>query len=208
MLYKIIRNHILYSTATRISVISCSSRTTTEPGTKKKVLRIAINSIASPFWDVTENSSVQLYTFLHKLKSLVRNTYATVMITIPAYLYDDFNGHGVDPLIKRAEYAVDGILEVESFTGSPHPLDPKYTSDYHGFIHPHMLFQVDSLLQTTRLSAVERHSLGFKVRRKRFSIEPFILPPDMDQETDSKHAGVLKSTKTGCGESNKDPLAF
>ncbi len=172
-------------------------------------MRIAINAIASPFWDTGDNSSVHLYRFLHSLKKVVRNTYATVVITIPAYLYGDFNGHGIDPMIKRAEYAVDAIIEVESFTGSPHPLDSKYTSDYHGFIHPHSLFQVDSLLQTTRLSAVERHSLGFKVRRKRFSIEPFILPPDMDQENDSKQpSAIQKASKSGCGESHKDPLAF
>jgi elongator complex protein 4 len=70
--------------------------------------------------------------------------------------------------------------------------------DYHGLIHPHTLFRVDSLVETTRLNNVERHSLGFKLRRKRFEIEPFVLPPDMDD--DKKPSG-------GCG-SEADPLAF
>ena len=69
--------------------------------------------------------------------------------------------------------------------------------DYHGLIHPHSIFQVDSLLESTRLGLVERHSLGFKLRRKRFEIEPFILPPE----------GEEMKPKGGCGSSS-DPLAF
>jgi hypothetical protein len=38
------------------------------------------------------------------------------------------------------------------------------------------------MIQTTRLPIVKLHSLGFKVRRKRFSIEPFVLPPEDDDE--------------------------
>jgi hypothetical protein len=118
-------------------------------------------------------------------------------MTIPAHIYGDFNGHCANPMIKRAEYAADAVLEIESFVGSPFRRDEKVTADYHGLIHPHHLFQVDSLIETTRLNNVERHSLGFKARRKRFEIEPFVLPPDMEGQVE----------QSGCGGEH-DPLAF
>jgi hypothetical protein len=39
------------------------------------------------------------------------------MLTIPAYLYDDFNGKEPSPMVKRAEYASDAVIEIESFVG-------------------------------------------------------------------------------------------
>ncbi len=168
------------------------------------------------------------------------------MMTIPAYLYGDIYNYSVNPLMRLVEHASDGVLEIESFSGiadhfyiplgSPKQVDERYTSDYHGLIHPIRLFPIHSSIQTTRLDQVQLHSLGFKVRRKRFLIETFTLPPEEEEkESDhrSKHSsnarpkGSDRSTEkehstlgpskvvsdrsrlamTGCG-SNKDPLDF
>jgi elongator complex protein 4 len=75
-------------------------------------------------------------------------------------------------------------------------MNPAYTSDYHGLVHPLSLFQVESLIQTTRMPTVKLHSLGFKVRRKRFQIETFTLPPEDEDETAEQQAGNCSTGKS------------
>ncbi|KAI8896504.1 Elongator complex protein 4 [Globomyces pollinis-pini] len=178
------------------------------PGLTRKVLRIAIHSIGSPHWNSA--SPEDLYRFIYSLKALLRNTYAVAVITLPAYLYDDFYSGPHNPYIRRVEHASDAVLEVESFAGSPNPIDSQYTSDYHGLIHPRHLFQVDTNIETTRLNPVQLHSLGFKVRRKRFLIETFTLPPEADDDTDAKkRSGNVQTSAPGCGATgSRNPLDF
>jgi hypothetical protein len=74
-------------------------------------------------------------------------------------------------------------------------------------IHPLKLFPVETPIKTTKLNNVQLHSLGFKVRRKRFLVETFVLPPEEEDDDKSKP----KPTSTaGCSSSrsNKDPLDF
>jgi elongator complex protein 4 len=171
------------------------------PG-KKNVLRIGINAIGSPLWGDQDEKQKYLYRFLHRLRSVIRSKAVTVFITIPAYLFDDYK---ITPQagIQRIQHIVDAVVEVESFAGSPNPINEKYTSDYNGLIHPIHLFQQESLTGSSRLSNLQLHSLGFKVRRKRFSIEQFTLPPD-DVDDPSKPA-----LGSGCGSSGgKSPLDF
>lgn len=91
--------------------------------------------------------------------------------------------------------------------GTPNPVDDKFISDYHGLIHPHKLFPIDTAVQTTRLDNVQLHSLGFKVRRKRFLIEEFTLPPEDEDPTDpnqEKNKSSASKAAAGCGpRSNK-----
>ena len=49
---------------------------------------------------------------------MIRNKYAVMVVTIPAYLFDDFNNHSVNPYIRRLEFAVDAVIEIESFVGT------------------------------------------------------------------------------------------
>lgn len=57
-----------------------------------------------------------------------------------------------------------------------------YTQNYHGFFHVHKLPVLNSLLPpSTKLSVLSAggsNDLGFKLRRKRFAIETFHLPPE------------------------------
>lgn len=118
-----------------------------------------------------------------------------MVFTIPAYLYNDFHNLNTCSLIRKAEHAADAVIEVESFEGSPAPLDAKYSSDYHGLLHVAKLFRVESTMMATRLSNLQLHSLGFKVRRKRFLIESFTLPPEDAEDN-------------GSSTTQKDPLEF
>ena len=85
-----------------------------------------------------------------------------------------------------------------------------YISDYHGLIHPLKLFPHGTVVNSTRLNSVELHSLGFKVRRKRFLVETFVLPPeDEDEQNESSLVGSKAKSTPGCApRSNKDPLDF
>ncbi|CAJ0745221.1 8884_t:CDS:2, partial [Entrophospora sp. SA101] len=110
----------------------------------RNILRIGIHSIASPFWKARNSNDV--FRFLHALRGLIRNTYSSAIITIPAYLYEPINAS----FIRKIEHICDAVVEIESFA-------------------------------------------GFKLRRKRFSIEVFHLPPE----------GEIKETK-----SNNDNLGI
>ncbi|KAJ3024822.1 Elongator subunit elp4, partial [Rhizophlyctis rosea] len=148
----------------------------------RPLLRIAVHSIASPFWGDGSSpaSSHSIIKFFHRLKLLLRNTFASCVITIPAHLYGDFHNLHSVPFIRRIEHACDAVLEVESFSGSPKPVNPLYTSDYSGLFHPRRLPRLNTINHSSRLSDIQLGSLGFKVRRKRFSIETFHLPPEAE----------------------------
>ena len=100
---------------------------------------------------------------------------------------------------------------------NPPPTAPKY----HGLFHVWKLPTLKSLLPGSHrlLSLTQLRSLVFRVRRKRFSIETFHLPPDEDDDQatsdptkiQAKEASKLMNPKTsmGCGTvSTKNPLDF
>ncbi|CEP19666.1 hypothetical protein [Parasitella parasitica] len=125
-----------------------SSAIPVAPGTPRHALRVAIHSLASP-----------------------------TVVTLPAYLYDE-----VPNVMKRIEHIVDAVIEIESFAGDPIHNEAVYTQNYHGFFHVHKLPVLNSLLPpSTKLSVLSAggsNDLGFKLRRKRFAIETFHLPPE------------------------------
>ncbi|CAO3654081.1 unnamed protein product [Cunninghamella echinulata] len=144
-------------------------------GTSRNALRIAIHSLASPSWQ--SKSLHDLYKFFHALRGLLRFSFGAAIVTIPAYLYDE-----VPNYIKKIEHAVDAVIEIESFAGSILHNDKPYTQNYHGFFHVHKLPVLNSLLPpSTKLSVLSAggsNDLAFKLRRKRFTIETFHLPPE------------------------------
>ncbi|CAG8802435.1 14713_t:CDS:2, partial [Dentiscutata erythropus] len=58
-----------------------------------------------------------------------------------------------------------------------------YSAEYHGLFHVHKLPSINSLIPPSiKLSILAgngtENNLGFKLRRKKFSIETFHLPPE------------------------------
>ncbi|EIE77671.1 hypothetical protein G6F46_000705 [Rhizopus delemar] len=201
-----------------------SSAVPVAPGTARHALRVAIHSIASPSWQ--SKSLHDLYKFFHALRGLLRFSFGTAMITIPAHLYEE-----APHLIKRIEYMVDAVIEIESFAGDPVHNEASYTQNYHGFFHVHKLPVLNSLLPpSTKLSVLSgggSNDLGFKLRRKRFAIETFHLPPEggvvtrrteappakEDEPSKKSMTSSLASRgpkKIGCGSTpgKPDPLEF
>ncbi|KAF7728843.1 Elongator subunit elp4 [Apophysomyces ossiformis] len=207
-----------------------SSAIAMPPNTPRNALRIGIHSLASPSWRC--KSAYDVYKFFHALRGLLRFSFGAALVTIPAYLYDN------PSFIRRIEHMVDGVIGIESFAGSPVHNDAPYTQNYHGFFHVDKLPVLNSLLPpSTKLSVLSgggSNDLAFKLRRKRFTIETFHLPPeggvstrrtepppeDKTKKTKDSLSGKSLSTtaqKTntrrlgvGCGSlpGKKDPLEF
>lgn len=142
---------------------------------QRKILRIAIEAFGSPLW------SKDIYQFLHGLKSILRHSFATALITFPAHLHPPSIGRGIMTL-------ADLVAEFRSFADFPN----SQTSEYHGMFYLHKTPRVNSLLNmglrptasgsgrtgaggsTSTNSSI--NDLGFKLRRKKLVIETFHLP--------------------------------
>lgn len=99
--------------------------------------------------------------------------------------------------------------------------EASYTQNYHGFFYVHKLPVLNSLLPpSTKLSVLSAggsNDLAFKLRRKRFAIETFHLPPEggvSERRTEPRKSGEAKENKMprriGCGSlpGKQDPLEF
>lgn len=103
-----------------------------------------------------------------------------------------------------------------SIVGDPVHNEASYTQNYHGFFHVHKLPVLNSLLPpSTKLSVLSAggsNDLGFKLRRKRFTIETFHLPPEGGVVTRRTEAPKEEKVnrKIGCGSTpgKTDPLEF
>ncbi|RUO95905.1 PAXNEB protein-domain-containing protein, partial [Jimgerdemannia flammicorona] len=179
------------------------SSLTPSPSTgDRNALRIGIHSLASPHWR-SRTSHVSnpllsrlvvplpaptahptshpqdLFRFFHALRGLLRFSYAAAVVTVPAYLYANDDAPG---LMRRIEHVCDAVVEIESFAGSLVASTAPYAQTYHGLFRVHKLPALNSLLpSSTKLSVLSgggRNNLGFRLRRKRFAIETFHLPPE------------------------------
>ncbi|CAG8759994.1 398_t:CDS:2, partial [Acaulospora morrowiae] len=143
-------------------------------GVERNAMRIGIHSIASPSW--RSKSPHDLFRFFHALRGLLRISCSSAVITIPAHLYDS------SLFIRRIEHMSDSVIELESFAGSPSAANSVYSATYHGLFHVYKLPTINSLLSSSAklsiLSGGGGNNLGFKLRRKKFSIETFHLPPE------------------------------
>ncbi|KAL0077780.1 Elongator complex protein 4 [Phycomyces blakesleeanus] len=205
--------HVLLESIRKIIIEgNFSSALPAPPNTTRKALRLGIHSLASPGWQM--KSPHDLYKFLHGLRGLLRFSFGAAVVTVPAYLYDE------SPFfIRRIEHIVDAVIEIESFAGSSVHNDAPYTQNYHGFFHVHKLPVLNSLLPpSTKLSVLSgggSNDLAFKLRRKRFAIETFHLPPEGGmgvRQTEPTPTAVKKATvkEKLCGSlpGKKDLLEF
>ncbi|CDS09138.1 hypothetical protein LRAMOSA10498 [Lichtheimia ramosa] len=197
-----------------------SSALPAPPNSVRNVLRVGIHSLASPSWQ--SKTPHDLYKFFHALRGLLRFSFGAAVVTIPAYLYDESPN-----FIRRIEHMVDAVVEVESFAGSKIHNEASYTQNYHGFFYVHKLPVINSLLPpSTKLSVLSAggsNDLAFKLRRKRFAIETFHLPPEggvserrteppPSSSSDTKKEKKSTPRRIGCGGSGvpgkQDPLEF
>ncbi|KAJ2703896.1 Elongator subunit elp4 [Coemansia sp. IMI 203386] len=215
----------------RISAIiqdGYSSLVPVPANTERNILRIELRSLGSGFWQ--GKSPTAILQFLHKLRGLLRYSYAACVVSFPVHLYEEA---GVRlPIVKRIEHLCDAVVELESFEGTyatPADIIARQikgslgvTQDYHGFLHIHKLPRLNSMTASVgRLSLLHTgggssNNLAFRLRRKKFSIETYHLPieggvterrvPTADESKPRKRAVA----GAGCGSTpgRKDPLEF
>jgi len=170
---------------------------------KRRVCRVVIHSAGSPLWRSSGSSSayldpVALPKFFFRLKSLVRQSFAAAIVTVPTGL---LTGRKDFTVVKSIEHLSDYAFKLKSFAGTDDANNPAL-KDYHGLF---------AILKLPRLNSLTRFTpptfdLAFKLRRKRLTIEKLHLPPDMaeTQEREQDESLAKKKPKKlafggGCG---------
>ncbi|CAH1787088.1 unnamed protein product [Owenia fusiformis] len=162
---------------------------------EKHVMRIGIQSLGSPQWRETRlgsetSADKSMLKFLYALRSLVRSSFATCVLTVPTQLFQD------EVFTSHIERLCDTVVNLESFAGTNKETNPAY-KEYHG------LFHIKAL---PRLNALNCHmpdtlDLAFKLKRKKFTIEKLHLPPELSETSNKEqnNAIVRPSNTTSCG---------
>ncbi|KAL6256925.1 hypothetical protein P5V15_011860 [Pogonomyrmex californicus] len=156
---------------------------------EKKILRIAIHSVGSRLWlaDTETGSNRDLLKFLYCFRSLLRNSFAVGVITVPV-----INFENAGTIIERIEHLSDIAIRLESFAGSPKEINPLF-KEYHGLLHIKKLCALNGLSH----GGVQYRDLAFKLRRKKFLIEVLHLPPEFEDTTQREQDEIEPST-IGC----------
>ncbi|ORY78831.1 Elongator complex protein 4 [Leucosporidium creatinivorum] len=159
-----------------------------EDGTKpRKALRIAISSFGSPSWGPAAWSG--LYSFLHRLRPLLRRSACTLVSTFPLPL------HASSPtLLTRLSHASDGVISLTSFASSP--LSISQFPRHHGLLSIPKLPSLGSLVPPSAKLSVLRglggggegreNNLGFRVKRRRFVVETVNADEPVGPEVEKK----------------------
>jgi elongator complex protein 4 len=138
---------------------------------QRNVLRVAVQSLGTPIWNngvIPSNNSLPI--FLHKLRALLRQSYAVALLTAPTELLEELGN------ARDVERLCDSVVRLEAFEGSDKESNPLY-KDYHGLFHFVKLPRINAMLPCQP----ETLDLAFKLKRKRFSIEKLHLPPDLSE---------------------------
>ncbi|KAJ1650229.1 Elongator subunit elp4 [Dispira simplex] len=182
----------------------------TTGGRDRNILRLAIHDMASPLWHSPSPKSC--FAFLHALRGLLRFSFATCMITVPAHLYQ--HGSQQSGFIRRMEHLCDAVVELESFAGSRRTKAIGALPKYHGFFYVHKQPLLNSLVpSSTRLSAItgtqlSANNLAFKQKRHKFVIETFYLPPEggVSERRVAPPKGSSQSSESTSRLQGKPPL--
>nr|CAG4643396.1 EOG090X0ALT [Ilyocryptus agilis] len=104
------------------------------------LLRIAILSFGSPYWNFADNGSSDLTSTLMCLKALVRSANAVAIVTVPHQLLNDVILQEV--LIERSRNIADIVIRLKSLREDPHLSD---LMDVHGILEMKKMTNLTSL---------------------------------------------------------------
>ncbi|GAA5872111.1 hypothetical protein JCM1840_006321 [Sporobolomyces johnsonii] len=150
----------------------------TDPSAPRKALRIAISSFGSPSWG--PSTPAALYSFLHRLRHLLRLSHASTILTFPSHLYASPSASSSSsPLLTRLSHAADAVLRLTSFAASP-TLTAQFPR-HAGLLSLPKLPALGTLTAPSAKLSVLRglggggegreNLLGFRVKRRRFVVE-------------------------------------
>ncbi|KAI9225142.1 Elongator complex protein 4 [Blastocladiella britannica] len=181
-------------------------------GSPRPVLRIAIHNVHSVYWPSDDNTLPsyrhEAARFLHRLKSLLRRSYAAAVVTwsLPSPSSTSTTTATVtgtsgrllptSPVAAQADYA----MTLAPFT-RPIRSGASDTSAVTGLVHVSKLARVNALVPasvkiTSGAVGVDR-SLAFAVRRKRLVVEAWSLPPSLGDDPSGSGGGTACATSGG-----------
>jgi len=170
--------HVMSSLTQQVESYYTSLKTM-PPNQPRTILRILIHDFGSPEWKFKDSN--EPYQFLHALRGLLRFSFASCLITFADHLYTQ--NDLLTPNFQRLDFLSDYVVKLESFAG--HSIENEHiTSEYHGLFHLEKCSPINSLVPSSaKVSFLMGgqstwNNLGFKLRRRKFSIEPFYLPPE------------------------------
>jgi len=166
------------------SLISSDFKSDIPDKTKQRnILRIGIQSIASPLWTFgSENEQRNLLQFLHALRGVLRSSLAICIITIPTQLHSP-------SLIRKVEHMSDTVVRFESFAGSGVAVSDAF-SEYDGQFFVVKLPRLNSLVS----HLPETLNYIFKLGRRKLHIEIPHLGPAETRSTKDKSADGTPKT--------------
>lgn len=142
--------------------------------------RLILHSFASPF-GLTELPELEdLLRFVYKLRLLSRSANIVTLLSTPVHR----------PLYAKCLFLADSVLELQSL-----PAHLAKQLDIDGFMK---LVRPLVARASIRPCIPESTAMAYKVRRRRLTIEPFHLPPELDNED---HAKLV------CASGKEDMLA-
>ncbi|XP_065647576.1 elongator complex protein 4 isoform X2 [Hydra vulgaris] len=166
------------------------------------VLRICINSLGSPLWGSFSTASgackSSLTWFLLALRSILRNSLATCMITIPTHLCEELW------FVNRIRRCCDTVIQLVSFNDAVKDQNLMY-KDYNGLLHVKKLAHLNCISGYD----INTSDLAFKLKRKRFSIEKLHLPPNISETANrSETKPNIKTSICSSTTHANNPLDF
>src|SRR5690606_7483652 len=150
---------------------------------EQKILRIVLGSIGDVDLggpNSSDDGFVELCKFLHSVRGLLRYSFATCIMSIPACLYDRMH-------LVRINHMVDSVLHLQSYGAT----DTSYfAKQYHGVMKVIKLARLNHLMMAAKQISDE---MGFKCKRRSLIFETMHLPPELGDE-------VSRSQGTSVGE--------
>ncbi|BGP07339.1 Elongator subunit elp4 [Rhodotorula toruloides] len=153
----------------------------TDANAPRKALRIALSGFGSPAWGPATPAA--LFSFVHRLRHILRQSNASCILTFPAHLYSTLPLSSVpsSPLLSRLSHASDGVLRLTSFASSPtHSATFPRHAGLISFpklptLPPGSLVPPGSKLSVLRGlgggGEGRENLVGFRVKRRRFVVE-------------------------------------
>ncbi|GAM29249.1 hypothetical protein SAMD00019534_124250, partial [Acytostelium subglobosum LB1] len=166
---------------TLVRKYNAEAAATSESGGAPRILRLALQSFASPLWSNDVEGMVE---FLHALKGLLRSSLAVAVITVPTHIYHS-------SFVAKMAHLCDNVVAINSFTGLGGET-PAAFADYLG------LFNIKKIAKLNTL-ALSYHpdmlNYVFKMKRRKMVIETIHLPPELSRAGDSSSAAAAAAGK-------------
>uniref|UniRef100_A0A146LQU5 Elongator complex protein 4 n=1 Tax=Lygus hesperus TaxID=30085 RepID=A0A146LQU5_LYGHE len=150
---------------------------------KRQHLRICLHHLGSFLWCAVQEAIPK---FLFKLRCIVAQYPASVIVTLPAMVFHDRK------IVSRCCQVSDVVFGLVAIDPTSNPLYSEYT----GLFQLHKISPVNSMTPLAEVS----DDWAFKLIKKRLLIERLTLPPELDTSTqreqvkDIPSCGSLKKT--------------